>query len=170
MQRFIPWRVVLHPHAINSNWRGNVLQHLFANIVKRSRDLAAHFIVNFRGDADSARCRQGLEPRRNVDTVAIDIRVLTDDVAEIDSDTQEDSTATGKQWAKGPQYRSVGEVLTAAGVDLVKGGSFRLRHTFALRQLRRGKKPEEVARWMGIVNMAEMDRYARILSTPVDVV
>ena len=80
------------------------------------------------------------------------------------------STGTGKQWAKGPQYRSVGEVLTAAGVDLVKGGSFRLRHTFALRQLRRGKKPEDVARWMGIVNVAEMERYTRILTEPVEVV
>lgn len=78
------------------------------------------------------------------------------------------STRTGKQWAKGPQYRSVGEVLIAAGIDLVKGGSFRLRHTFALRQLRRGKSPEEVARWMGIVNVAEMERYTRILLTPVE--
>lgn len=80
------------------------------------------------------------------------------------------STGTGKQWAKGPQYRSVGEVLSAAGVDLVKGGSFRLRHTFALRQLRRGKSPQEVARWMGIVNVAEMERYTRILAEPVEVV
>jgi integrase len=79
------------------------------------------------------------------------------------------STGTGKQWAKGPQYRSVGEVLTQAGVEQVKGGSFRLRHTFALRQLRRGKKPEDVARWMGIANVAEMDRYARVLTEPVDV-
>jgi integrase len=80
------------------------------------------------------------------------------------------STATGKQWSKSPQHASVREVLEAAGVDLVMGGSFRLRHTFALRQLRRGKSPADVARWMGIVNVAEMERYTRVLTTPVDVV
>ena len=41
---------------------------------------------------------------------------------------------------------------------------------FALRQLRRGKSPKDVARWMGIANVAEMERYSRVLTAPVDVV
>jgi len=80
------------------------------------------------------------------------------------------STKTGKPWAKVPQYEAAKQVLANAGLDSIEGGSFRLRHTFALRQLRRGKSPADVARWMGIANVGEMERYLRVLSTPVDVV
>lgn len=80
------------------------------------------------------------------------------------------ATGTGKPWGRHAQYLSATDVLAAAGVDAVKGGSFRLRHTFALRQLRRGRSVEEVASWMGIVHVAEMARYTRVLYAPVDVV
>ena len=49
------------------------------------------------------------------------------------------------------------------------GGSFRLRHTFAIRQLRRGTPPEQVAHWMG-VEPGEMKRYERVLPAAVEVV
>jgi integrase len=80
------------------------------------------------------------------------------------------STRTGKQWGKAAQYTAVKEVLEASGLEkhLVTGGSFRLRHTFALRQLRRGRSPDEVARWLGVVDPAVMARYQRVLSAPVD--
>ena len=80
------------------------------------------------------------------------------------------STKTGKQWGKAAQYLAVKDVLETSGLDkhLVTGGSFRLRHTFALRQLRRGKSPEEVARWLGVVDPTVMARYQRVLSAPVD--
>ena len=48
------------------------------------------------------------------------------------------------------------------GQALEEGGAFRLRHTFALRQLRRGKSPEVVAQWLGVVEMRVMDRYGRV--------
>jgi len=33
---------------------------------------------------------------------------------------------------------------------------------FALRQLRRGKSPDLVAKWLGVVEMRVMDRYRRV--------
>jgi site-specific recombinase XerD len=63
-------------------------------------------------------------------------------------------------------YEAVQKVMVAAGIDEPGGGSggaFRLRHTFALRQLRRNRGVEDVARWMGIANIEEMQRYTGVL-------
>lgn len=72
----------------------------------------------------------------------------------------------GRQWGKMAHYEAVTNVLTAAGIDEPDarcGGAFRLRHTFALRQLRRRRSAEDVARWMGIANPEEMQRYRKVL-------
>ena len=61
-------------------------------------------------------------------------------------------------------------MLAATGLEDVEGGSFRLRHTFALRQLRKGKKPEEVAKWLGVTDPSVMTRYQRVIVAPIDVV
>ena len=79
------------------------------------------------------------------------------------------STRTGKPWSKQSHYAATRQLLQEAGLDSNDGGTFRLRHTFALRQLRRGTAPEEVARWLG-VEPAVMDRYKRVVSSPMDVV
>lgn len=73
------------------------------------------------------------------------------------------STRKGTAWGKVAQYQATAGVLTAAGIDeaLLPGGSFRLRHTFALRQLRRGKPPDQVALWLG-VELREVLRYRLI--------
>jgi integrase len=78
--------------------------------------------------------------------------------------------STGKPWGKVAQYNAAKEVLTSAAIDDVEGGSFRLRHTFALRQLRRGKSPDEVAQWLGVSDPAVMARYRRVIVAPIDVV
>lgn len=74
------------------------------------------------------------------------------------------ATRTGKPWGKVTHYDAVRSVLEASGIDksLAEGGAYRLRHTFALRQLRRGKSEELVAKWLGIVEMRVMDRYRRV--------
>jgi len=79
------------------------------------------------------------------------------------------STRTGKQWSENSQYKSARQVLEDAGVDSREGGSFRLRHTFAMRQLRRGTPPLQVANWLGI-EPEKMKRYDRVLPMAVDVV
>lgn len=78
--------------------------------------------------------------------------------------------SSGKPWGKVAQYNAAKDVLRASGVDDVEGGSFRLRHTFALRQLRRGKAADDVARWLGVSDPSVMARYRRVISSPVDVV
>lgn len=74
------------------------------------------------------------------------------------------STRSGKPWGKVAQFESVRRLLADAGIDEAGGGSFRLRHTFALRQLQRGRAPDEVARWLGIADPAVMARYQRVLA------
>lgn len=75
----------------------------------------------------------------------------------------------GKAWGKVAQYNACKAVLVAAGVEHEQGGSFRLRHTFAIRQLRRGTAPKEVMRWLGVTQPAVMARYQRVVAAPVDV-
>jgi integrase len=72
------------------------------------------------------------------------------------------STRTGKPWGKVAQYQAACEVLADAGVATqAAGGSFRLRHTFAMRQLLRGHAPETVAGWLGVTDPSVMQRYLR---------
>ncbi len=80
------------------------------------------------------------------------------------------ATRAGRPWGKVAQYSAAKAVLTAAGVPDGDGGSFKLRHTFALRQLRRGSAPEDVAQWLGLSNVAALARYQRVLVAPADVV
>lgn len=67
-------------------------------------------------------------------------------------------------------YNATKEVLAEAGIEEVEGGSYRLRHTFVLRQLRRKTDPEQVARWIGVSDPAVMARYLRVINGPVEVV
>ncbi len=76
----------------------------------------------------------------------------------------------GRAWGKVAQYNAARAVLAAAGVADAEGGSFKLRHTFALRQLRRGTPPEQVAQWMGLSDTAALARHRQVLFTPVEVV
>ena len=80
------------------------------------------------------------------------------------------STRSGKPWGKVAQYTAAKAVLTAAGLPGADGGSFRLRHTFALRQLQHGSSPEQVAQWMGLRDAAALARHRRLLMAPVDIV
>lgn len=78
-------------------------------------------------------------------------------------------TRDGRPWAKVTQYQASLSVLAAAGVSHPGGGSFVLRHTFALRQLARGRPPDEVARWLGVRDSAVMERYRKVVFEPQDV-
>lgn len=73
---------------------------------------------------------------------------------------------SGRPWGKVAQYTAAKAVLAAAGVHDTEGGSFKLRHTFALRQLRRGTTADQVAQWMGLADVAALARYRRVLLAP----
>jgi hypothetical protein len=75
---------------------GDVLHRLLAAVGERERQLVAHLLVCRSGDADAARFRQRLQPRRHVHTVAEQIAPLDDDVADIDAGAQFDA-AVGRQ-------------------------------------------------------------------------
>ncbi len=81
------------------------------------------------------------------------------------------AAASGRAWGKVAQYTAAKAVLAAAGLDDADGGgSFKLRHTFALRQLQHGSSPEQVAQWMGLRDSAALSRHRRLLIAPVEVV
>jgi site-specific recombinase XerD len=79
------------------------------------------------------------------------------------------STSSGKPWGKTAHFEAVASVMEAAGLVGYKGGSYLLRHTFAIKQLSRpGASDAKVAAWLGIAE-EEMGRYRRVLTSPVDV-
>ncbi|MFM1990347.1 MAG: hypothetical protein RJA99_3304 [Pseudomonadota bacterium] len=79
------------------------------------------------------------------------------------------ATRAGRAWSKASATNSCRDVLERAGVADAAGGTFKLRHTFALRQLTRHPSAD-VARWLGVQDAGVMERYQRVLLTPVDVV
>ncbi len=79
------------------------------------------------------------------------------------------STRNGKQWSDTRSFLNCREVLSIAGISSDAGGLFKLRHSFALRQLSAGKSEAEVARWLGLLDVNGMARYRRLLTSPIDV-
>ena len=73
-------------------------------------------------------------------------------------------TRSGKPWGKVAQYEAARRVLADAGLDADGGGSFRLRHSFALRQLQHGHDAGLVAGWLGVVDPQVMLRYQQALA------
>jgi len=80
------------------------------------------------------------------------------------------STMNGTQWSHTRCFEASRDVLEAAKLGKDAGGLFKLRHTFALRQLRKGKSEEDVARWLGLLDISSMTRYRRIVLSYQDVV
>lgn len=74
------------------------------------------------------------------------------------------STRSGKPWGKVAQYESARRVLADAALDADGGGSFRLRHSFAMRQLQHGHDAAQVAGWLGVVDPQVMLRYQQALA------
>ena len=71
------------------------------------------------------------------------------------------STRSGTAWGKTSCTLACRSVLERAGLPDASGGSFRLRHTYALRQLNRHASAD-VASWLGIQDLAGMDRYHQL--------
>ena len=80
------------------------------------------------------------------------------------------STMNGTQWSHTRCFEASRDVIEAATLGKGAGGLFKLRHTFALRQLRKGKSEEDVARWLGLLDVNSMTRYRRIVLSYQDVV
>ena len=80
------------------------------------------------------------------------------------------ATRSGKVWGKTASFNAFRAVLDGAKIKDLEGGSYKLRHTFALRQLADGKSAADVGSWLGVKDPAVMARYARVLIKPVSVI
>jgi hypothetical protein len=82
----LAWPNVTHPQRASY-----VLDPLLPCILEREIELVAHLVTYDAIDADPARLGQSFESRRDVNTIAIDVAAVLDDVAEIDPDTELDA-------------------------------------------------------------------------------
>jgi len=71
--------------------------------------------------------------------------------------------SSGRPWGKVAFYDGMRRLFEAAGVSRAEGGSFRLRHTWALRQLERNTAPATLALWLGVHDAGVVERYQRTL-------
>lgn len=79
------------------------------------------------------------------------------------------STRTGKPWGKVAQYEAGCALMAASDIpSRAAGGSFRLRHTYALRQLELGHAPDAVMGWLGVTDPAVILRYQRWMQRAVE--
>lgn len=75
---------------------------------------------------------------------------------------------TGRPWGKVSHYNAVKEFLCASGVNAPDSSAYTLRHTYALRQLRRGIEPHRVAAALGVTDPDVLERYARLQAVLTD--
>jgi len=72
--------------------------------------------------------------------------------------------ASGTQWSRDGHYRSCLQYLAEIGISCEKGGLYRLRHTFAVRQLQIKKRSiAEIQSWLGLRTPQEVERYRSIV-------
>ncbi|HJR23684.1 MAG TPA: hypothetical protein VJ822_18760 [Dongiaceae bacterium] len=67
-----------------------------AEILELQLDLVADVIDDCLGQPDATGTRDRLQPRRDIDSLAIEIAALDHDVAEIDADPQQESAVVGQ--------------------------------------------------------------------------
>ena len=68
----------------------NILDTDVAAILETNVDPIADALVDDRGDADPTGLGEGFQSRGDVDTIAVDVVVFNDDIAEIDADSEHD--------------------------------------------------------------------------------
>src|SRR5262249_36167261 len=89
-------------------WPGDVLDLLFAHILERKIELIAHLIAHDAADAHPPRPRKSFEPRRDIDATAINVFVVNDDVANVQTNTKLDT----------PFWRDLGVALGHLPLDI----------------------------------------------------
>ena len=75
---------------------GNVLDPVLAHRLEAEGDFGLGVVVDGAGDADLARAGQLLQPRRDVDPIAVDVVLVDDDVTEVDPDPKLDALVLGQ--------------------------------------------------------------------------
>ncbi|KSV77169.1 hypothetical protein N182_23970 [Sinorhizobium sp. GL2] len=78
------------------NFLGDVFQGFRPEIIEAERDLPLDLVVDRRGQVDGAWVGKALQPCGDVDAIAIKVVAIYQDIAEIDSDAQDDMTRFGQ--------------------------------------------------------------------------
>jgi hypothetical protein len=88
-----PRRVEVDP--VDSDRLGDVLDPVLAHRLEGEVELRLDLVPDVAGDADAARLGQPLQAGRDIDTIAQDVAVLDDDVADVDADPERDAPILG---------------------------------------------------------------------------
>src|SRR5258708_9257650 len=81
--------------TIDVDRAGDVLDTLLAHVVNRIRKLVPYLVAHGARDADPAGFGERFQASCDIDAVAEDVVVLSDDVAEVDADTKPDAALVG---------------------------------------------------------------------------
>src|SRR5690348_10255731 len=76
---------------MNADRTGNVLDGLLAHILEAEAQLVAHLIMDVARNHDASGFGKSFQPRRHVDSITVDIILIADNVADIDSDAEFDA-------------------------------------------------------------------------------
>ena len=87
--------VVVQFHSIGADRSRNILDVAVAEIVEAEAQLVAHLVADHPRHQNAAGFRQTLQPRRDIDPVAIDVVAVHDHVADIDTDPEIDPRLRG---------------------------------------------------------------------------
>src|ERR1700730_9683730 len=88
------------PHRSSAKFKGlmrlrDVFDNLFPEVVETVGEPVTDMIAHRARDAKAARLRQCLQTRGDVDTIAVDVAAVGDDVAEIDPDAKGNAFVSG---------------------------------------------------------------------------
>jgi hypothetical protein len=75
---------------------GDVLDLLLALVFEGEVELVAYLVAHHPADADAAGLGKRLQPRGDIDAVAVDVALVDDDVADIDAHAKLDTPVTGR--------------------------------------------------------------------------
>src|SRR5712692_6975532 len=75
-------------HSPDMHRLGDVLDRLLAKVFEVERQLVPDIFVDGAGDADTAWVGETLQPRRDVNAVAVKLLAIDDHIAEIDADAK----------------------------------------------------------------------------------
>src|SRR2546430_8205411 len=78
-------------NAIDAHWAGDVLDLLIAHVIEGEIELVPHLVAHHSADADPTRLGERPKACGNIDTVAEDIPLVDDDVADIDPHAELDA-------------------------------------------------------------------------------
>src|SRR6266550_992224 len=82
-------------HPVDPNRPGEILQALLADIGEGAIEAAVDLVVDDAGDADPVKLGDPLQPRGDVDAVAVNVAVFDDHITRVDADAELDARVLG---------------------------------------------------------------------------